>query len=160
KLATGFDRVLLCALDQVAMLLANFARLGNRVELNVRLVGVPPGVILVVLLGGIECLERFERGDDPPRKGAGGCQFLNLPLGGALLVVAGEEYRRTILSSHVGPLAVELRRIVGIKKDVEQSIIADLLRVIGDANRFGMPGVAFTDPAIMGRLGGATGVTA
>src|ERR1051326_8122723 len=102
--ARATRRRLLCTLDQAAMLLANFARLGNRMVLNVRLLGIPPGVILVVLLGGIKCLERFQRGDDRPRKGAGGGQLLDLRLGGPLLVVVREENRRAILRSHVGPL--------------------------------------------------------
>src|SRR5262249_40855818 len=143
-----------------AVLFADLACLGNRVEPDIRLVGIPPGVVLVILLGGKERLEWFERRNDRTRKGFGGGQFLDRRLGGPLLIVVRVEHRRAILRSHVGPLAVQLGRVVSVEENVEEPLIADPPWIVSDADGLGVPGIAVADATVMGRFGRAAGVAA
>ena len=57
-------RLALLRLHQVGVLFADLADFGERVVLDVRLVGVLARVVLMVRLGRIECFERFERRRD------------------------------------------------------------------------------------------------
>src|SRR5215210_3120390 len=76
-----------------------------------------------------------------------------------LLVVEGED-RRAILGADVIALAVELGRVVGREKDVEQVVVAQLLIVEGDSDRFGMAGVAAANLLVRGIGEVAAGVAA
>src|SRR5579863_2185415 len=147
-------------LDQISVLLANLARLGQRVMLNVRFVGMLPSVILVVLFGRVICRERFESRHDRSRKKPGLRELLYFLFGGLPLCGSREEDGRTVLRSHVVPLAIELRRIVCVEEHVEQLMIGDLLRVVGDADHFCVPRISVADAAITGRFGSTSRIPA
>src|SRR6266850_296079 len=124
------------------MLLTHFTNFRDRNGLNIRLIGVEAGVVLVIVLGGVKLAQRFERSGDRPREGMLLVERTNLGFRGPLLVVVGMENGRAILRANVVPLAVELRRVVSIEKYVEQSVVADLGRIIRNSDRFDMSRIA------------------
>src|SRR3954469_19272994 len=93
-------------------------------------------ILLVVLLGAVERLRGFDHGDDGFIH-----LFLNIlldPLGGGFLLGRMEEDRRTILSSVVRSLAVELRRIVKLEEQTHQLLIRHFFRIEREFYDFGM----------------------
>src|SRR5436305_13745800 len=78
----------------------------------------------------------------------------------AVLLVALREDRRAILGADVIALAIELRRVVGREEDIQQIVVAELLRIEGDPDRFGVAGVAAAYLLIGGAGDRAAGVAA
>jgi len=78
---------------------------------------------------------------------------------GFLAFVLGE-YRRAILRADVVALPIELSRVVGREKDVEEVVVAQLIGIEGDPDRLGVAGVAAANLFVrgIGRL--ATGIAA
>src|SRR5947209_10171120 len=112
---------MLCANDsltpqQAGMLRANLASFRHRHRLNVRLFGVQPGVVLMIILGQIEFAERFERRNDRSWKGVLLVKSANLGLSDSLFVLVSVENGRAILRADVVALAVELCRVVRIEE--------------------------------------------
>src|SRR4029079_17084238 len=97
-------------------------------------------VILVIVLRGIPVAHRFDRRDNAPAMA--GVVAVDRRLRPRFLLVFLREKRRTILRADVIALPVELGRIVGGEEDVEEVVIADVLVIEGDADRFGMAGIA------------------
>src|SRR5438034_2235954 len=69
------------------------------VEDDVRLVGVAGEIVLVILLRGIEVLERRHLGDDRTREDVGLVQLIDIGLCGLFLGLVRVEDRRTVLRS-------------------------------------------------------------
>src|SRR3546814_8099730 len=86
-----------------------------------------------MILGGIPVRGRLDRGDDrgrPVRLVARDGRARGILLRGVQRADGA-----AILGADVVPLPVELRRIVGREHDVEQVVISDDGRVLGDADR-------------------------
>ena len=67
------------------------------------------------------------------------------------LDVVGMEYGRTVLGADITALAIELGRIMGNgKKHLQQLPVADLSRVVDDADHLGMAGGIGTDGLVIG----------
>src|SRR3546814_15928003 len=62
------------------------------------------------------------------------------------------KYRRAILGADIIALPIELRRVMNMKEDIQNVVIADHGRIEFHAHRLGMAGVAVADLAI-GRRG-------
>src|SRR5256886_8450293 len=86
------------------------------VEDDVRRLGVAGEIVLVILLRGMEVLERRHMGDDRTREDVGLVQLIDIGLCGLFLGRARVEDRRTVLAPLVGALAVQLGRIVRHRK--------------------------------------------
>src|SRR5207244_9623639 len=70
------------------------------VEDDVRLVGVAGEIVLVILLRGIEVLERRHLGDDRTRENVGLVQLIDIGLCGLFLRLVPVTDRRTVLATH------------------------------------------------------------
>src|SRR6266480_70257 len=105
----GVERLLLVERGE---LLLQVSQLRHVVEDDVRLVGVAREIVLVILLRGIEALERRHLGDDGTGEDAGLVQLLDVGLRRLLFTLAGVEDRLTVLAPHIRTLAVQLGRIV------------------------------------------------
>src|SRR2546425_5392474 len=117
----GVERLLL---EERGELLLQPQHLRQVVEDDVRLVGVAGEIVLVILLRGIEVLERRHLGDDRTREDVGLVQLIDIGLCGLFLVFVPVEDRRTVLAPHVGALAVHLGGIMRHrKKDPQQLAI-------------------------------------
>src|SRR5438874_50426 len=120
-------RLRCCRLYTRLETLAQFLQLGrdDREAIGVPLALVRP-IILMVSFGLPPVAHWLDRGDDAP------AEFLIRPrdrlAGPAVLLFALREDRRAILGADVVALPVELRRVVGGKKDVEQVVVTQLLR--------------------------------
>src|SRR5262249_25534125 len=111
-------------------------------------------------LGGEELAEGFERGDDGPWKMLGLVQGADFGFGGLLLGLASMKNRGAGLRANVVALTVELRRIVGIKEDVEEVVVVVFGGIVGDANAFRVTRVAAADGFVVGGFARAAGVAA
>src|SRR2546427_6857114 len=80
------------------------------VEDDVRLVGVAGEIVLVILLRGIEVLERRHLGDDRTREDVGLVQLIDIGPRGLFLGLVRVEDRRTVLAPHIRALAVQDRK--------------------------------------------------
>src|SRR5579872_166707 len=129
-------------------------------ELDIGLVRMVAGVVLVVVFGPIEGLERFDGRDHGTRKGPLIIEPADADLGGILLVLICEKNRRAVLRSHIAPLAVKLGGIVCIKEHVEQLFVTDSTGIISDAYGFSMPRVAVAYSLIICGFSRAAGITA
>ena len=70
------------------------------------------------------------------------------------------EDRRAVLGSHVGTLAVQLRRVVDhAEEDLEQGRVRDLRGIEGDLDRLGVPGGPAAHRLVLGRAGRAARVS-
>src|SRR5436853_5222336 len=78
------------------------------VEDDVRLVGVAGEIVLVILLRGIEVLERRHLGDDRTRENVGLVQLIDIGLWGIFLGLVPVEERGRVLAPHIRALAVQL----------------------------------------------------
>ena len=70
-------------------------------------------IFLVIRLGRVKTVERFERGHDRGIENFGVGELLDICLGNVLLIVVGIKNRRAILVAFVGALMIELGWIVG-----------------------------------------------
>src|SRR5258706_5277753 len=100
------------------------------------------GVVLVVILGGVEGLELFHGGDDGIVEGLGVVELFDVGLGYLFLFFALIEDRGAVLGALVGALAIFGGGVVGGEEDAQELAIGDLRRVVGDADGFGVTGVA------------------
>src|SRR5277367_6841033 len=105
---------------EVRMFLTHLAHLWKRMEPDVGLIEMLSDVILVVVLCRIEGCEGLERRDNRTGKDLGSCQLLDFGLRDASFGFIGEEDRRTVLRADIVVLTIELGRVMGVKKDVEQ----------------------------------------
>jgi hypothetical protein len=104
----------------------------------------------MIILGRIPFAHWLDGGDDAAAiVGVGAGETLARL---ALLLLVLREDGGAILGSDVIALAVELGRVVSREEDVEQIVVAQLFGIEGDADRFGMAGVAAAHLAI-GRVG-------
>ena len=94
----------------------------------------------MVLLRGIEYLERLHLGHDRIIPHALGLQFRDDPLRHGFLLGAVVEDRRAILRADVPPLAVQGRGVVDREKDVQQVVERDDRGIEGDLQDFGVAG--------------------
>ena len=100
-------------------------------------------VVLMVVLGQVELLERHNLRDNGAVKDFLFGEFLDVRVRAALLFVVGVENRRAVLRADIRSLAIQFGRIVRhAKKHLQQRLIRHLRRVIGDAHRFGVAGPA------------------
>src|SRR5579885_2639156 len=134
---------------KVRMFLTHLAHLWKRMESDVGLIEMLPDVILVVVLCRIERREGLERGDNRTGKDLGLCQLPDFGLRSASFGFIGVEDRRPILRADIVVLTIELGRVMGVKKDVEQPIVRDLSRVVPDADGLGVPRVTLANAAII-----------
>lgn len=112
--------------------------------------------VLVVRFGRVKCSERGDLGDD------GGFEFglraFQRSPGDARLFVVFREDDGAVLRAGVGALAVEGGGVVGIPEEVDQLLVGDFFRVVGDLHDFGVAGSAAADLFVGGVFGGASGV--
>ena len=95
----------------------------------------------MVRLGRIEALERNYLGDDRLWEGLRVIELSDVVVGDLFLRRIRKENRRTILRPLIGPLPVELRRIVRcVEEHLEQIAVRDLRRIVSDLHRFRVPG--------------------
>src|SRR5512132_323281 len=106
---------------------------------DIRLVRMKRKVILVIILGRIELVERCNFGDDRLAEQLCRIELRNVAFGEFLLFRSGVEDRRTILRTDVGTLPVQLRRVVcNGKENLEEIGIRDLRRIVGDLHSLGV----------------------
>jgi hypothetical protein len=116
------------------------------VDHDVWQVRVAGGVVLVVGLGLVESFESGDLGDDRAAKEFRLIQLSDVAFGDALLLRAPVEDSRAVMFTDVGPLPVQLGRVVRDgKEDLEEPAVRDPRRVVGDANGLGVPGLARAD---------------
>src|SRR5436190_16477949 len=101
-------------LNQVFVLRTDFFHFGERDVGNIRLMRILAGVVLVIGLGWIKGLERFQSRHDRARKMFAGVEFVNKRLGQFLFLVAGIENRAAVLGTGVVALSIESRWVVGL----------------------------------------------
>src|SRR3954462_4499503 len=82
------------------------------VDDDVALIGVLLQVVLMVILGGVECRQPGHLGHDRPRECLRRGQLLDVAVRNLLLALVTVENRRTVLGPVIGALAIQLRRIV------------------------------------------------
>lgn len=95
-------------------------------------------VVLVIVLGGVEGLERFDGGDDWVAPDFGVGDFLHdfhRPLS---FFFVRDENDRAVLGAEIGPLLVQRGGVVDREKDAEQVFRLDDGRVVSDFDDFGM----------------------
>ena len=126
---------------------------------DVRVIRVVRRVVLMVGLGLVESFECGDLCDERAFEEFRPVQLLDVAFGDALLLLAGVEDGRAVVRADVGPLPVQLGRVVcDGKEDLEELAVGDLGRVVGDANGLGVPGVARADRLVVGRPGGTSRV--
>src|SRR5579864_9675989 len=106
--------------------------------------------ILVVGFGRIEPIEVLHASDDWRRKYMGFSELRDIRLSNAALILIDREHGRAILRAAVGTLVVQFSRIMRDReKDLQQTPIRDLRRVVSDLYRFRMTGVPFFDGVVV-----------
>src|ERR671921_1486025 len=126
-------------LQAVEMLLAELGHLRRNDDLAVRLEPVVAEVILMVVLGDVELVERCHLGHDgvtPDILGfeVGDHRFRDAPL----LIVVVEDHR-PVLRPYVRALAVEGRRVVNGEVDLQDIPVRDYLGVEGNLHDLDVP---------------------
>src|SRR6266850_2214428 len=107
--------------------------LGQIVDRDIRLIGMKSRVILVIIFSRIEPMNARNFRDDPPLEYFGAIELIDVRLGDALLLIAVVENDGAILRSAVRSLAVQLRGIVGDRKEYSQELAqGDLRRIVSD----------------------------
>src|SRR5204862_7319388 len=102
-----------------------------------------PEIILVIRLGAVPGRGGLDRCGDRAAPFAGGVDARDHALGGGALFFGLWEDRRPILRAEVVPLTVERRRIVKAEEPLlTQMLVAQRRRVEGDADCFGVAGLA------------------
>src|SRR2546425_6824418 len=95
---------------------------------------------LVIFLGAIERGRRGDLGDDGPAKASGGLRLFFGFARDGFLFGRMEENRRAILRAEIGPLAVELRRVVDLPENLQKLFVTQLCRVKRHLHDFGVTG--------------------
>src|SRR3979411_1221535 len=86
------------------------------VDHDVELIRMLRQIVLVVLLGGVKPVQRRHLRHDRTRERLRRGQLLDIALRYLLLLRVPVENRRTVLGAAVGPLTIELRRVVRDRK--------------------------------------------
>src|SRR5262245_26584499 len=136
----------------------NFRRV---VEGDVGLVGMLDGVVLVIGLGREERrLHRAGLGDDRALVNLRRIELRDVVLRDLRLRLGLRDNLRAILRTGVGPLAVELRRVVRDREeDLQDLAVGNLLRVKRYLHGFGVAGAPRADGLVQGVLLRAAGIT-
>ena len=113
-------------------------------------------VVLVVLLGGVEAVERLHLGDDGARIARLLAQQRRLDGGQVGLV--GPIDARAVLGAAVVSLTVDRRGVDGLEEGVQQHVGGQHARVVGYGHGFGVTRVPATYVVIAGVLGGTVRV--
>ena len=120
--------------------------LGRIEHHDVRRVRVVRHVVLMVALGGEELVELSHFRHDRTREILCLGQLIDVRGRFLFLSVVAIEDRRAILRADVRPLAIELRRIVRDGEEhLEQFAVRHDRRIVHDANRLGVAGLAGAD---------------
>ncbi|MNI55897.1 hypothetical protein D3C73_1108750 [compost metagenome] len=110
----------------------------------------------MVALGRVEALATAHLGNDRRTVAARLAKLADVGAACCLLARVIDEDRRAVLAAVIGPLAVELGRVVHHREEhLHQLSIADLARVVVHLHRFGVAGAATADALIAG-IGGTT----
>src|SRR5208283_3378053 len=117
-----------------------------------------PEVALVIILRGIEPLQRHHLGHDRPLPDVGLVQFADYFVGNHLLLRRVEEDGRAVLGALIGALPVQRGRVVNDEKDLQQLAERDHVRVEGDLHHLRVPSRAAADLAVTGVGHAAAGV--
>ena len=145
--------------EEVGELLAELGDLWRDGELAVALTRIAGVVVLMVILGGVEGLERQYLGDDGIIP-----EVLRLEVtddfqrGGLLPGQCGED-GGAVLGANVTALAVEGGGVVDGEEDVQEDSVGDMSGVKGDAHDLGVTGVPGADLLVGGINVGTAGIT-
>ena len=113
---------------------------------DIRAAGIQCRIVLMIVFGAIECLQRFHLGHDRAGEGMRLAEFRDIGLGGPLLDIAGGENLGAVLRALVRPLPVQLCRVMRHREiDLQQAAVGDLLWIEGDFDRFRVPRAAGAD---------------
>src|SRR5918997_215600 len=121
-------------LEPFEVLLAELRDLRRDHDLAIRLVRVVPVVLLVVVLGDVERLERRHLGDYGVVPDALGLDLRDELLGDAALLLVVVEDRGSVLRPDVGALPVQRRGVVDGEENLQDLPERDRLRIERDLN--------------------------
>src|ERR671911_78061 len=121
------------------MLLAKLGHLRRDNNLAVRLKPVVSEVILVVVLGDVEFVERLHLGHDRVAPDTLGLQIGDHPFRDAPLLIVVVEDHRPVLRPHVRALAVQSRRIMNGEVDLENIFVRDNRGIERNLHDLGVP---------------------
>ncbi len=105
-------------------------------------------VVLMIGFGRVEGRRRPDLGGDWRRESAGLIEFGDGLAGDFLLRVAGGPDAGAVLTSDVGSLPIDLRRVVHAEECVDKLAVGDAAGVEDDLDRLGVSGVAIADIAV------------
>src|SRR5215472_1497845 len=109
---------------------------------------------------GIETGQRNYLGDDRLGKGVLLIELRDIVVGHLLLRFVLIPNRRPILSSGVRTLSIQLGRVVrDEEKHLQQIVVRNFGRIVGNLHRFGVAGLAGADDFILRGVGRASGVS-
>src|SRR4051794_2904872 len=110
-------------------------------------------------LGRVKTAARLDPGDDLCREHAHLAELRDVSLGDAGLLRRLRKDRRAVLTSDIGSLSIELRRVVRHREiDLQDAAVAYPLRVEGNPHRLGMTGPAATHHFVVRGSLGAAGI--
>ncbi|KAG1648562.1 hypothetical protein GQR58_029736 [Nymphon striatum] len=117
-------------------------------------------VLLVVVLGVVEVIERTDLGRDLAEAGTRQLRLVGLAagLGDDGLILGRRVHGGAILATDVVALAHELDRVVVLPEDLEQFLGRDDRRIKDDQHRFGVTGHRRAGLFVRGVRCGATGI--
>jgi NAD(P)-dependent dehydrogenase (short-subunit alcohol dehydrogenase family) len=123
--------------------------------------GVFVQVLLVVVLGVVEVGGRGDLGSDPPvtRTSELGLELIPHSLGSFQLLRRGRDNRRSVLGADVVALPHPLGRVMVLKEDLEQLLVADHGRVVAHFHDLGVPGTSAADLLVRRIRGEATRIS-
>src|SRR5262249_7303834 len=103
------------------------------------LVGISSGIVLMVVLGLVKPLERFERRCNRLRKNVSRVELLDVQLRCTTLLLIGIKDGRAILPADIIALSVEMGRIVGNGEENFQNLpVGPLAGVVFDLHSLGV----------------------
>lgn len=145
--------------DEVGELLAELRDLGGDHELAVALTRIAREVLLVVILGGVEGLEREDLRHHRVRPELLGFELTDDFQRCRLLFGQGGEDGGAVLRADIIALAVEGGGVVNGEEDVQKVGVRDLGGVEGDAHHLSVTGMPGTHLLVSGIDVGAAGIT-
>src|SRR5258708_12015882 len=136
---------LLLACVEIRKLLPKVSNFWRVVIDDVGTVGMTCGVVLMVGLGRIKGLQRYQLSHNWTRKDFGPVQLRDVRLGNSLLFIVTVEDGRTNLPAGYLSLTLKLRGIVRDgEEDSKKLSVGDLRRIVSDLHRFSMAGATLT----------------
>jgi len=109
-------------------------------------IGVVFEVILMVVLRWVECIQLFQFGHD------GILEKRSCFLDGCLrffeLIFVVLHDGGSVLRPHIGTLTIEGGWIMGLPEKLKQSLVGDLIRIVGDLHHFCMTGGPFANGSV------------